>query len=103
MNTVFDIQSILEFHLCNHNIPKMTCCCPKLRTIRSMVSLELAKRMSVWAFHLMVPLVLVVLSTLYARMGLERHFKRKFSLVKRPMLMKFPVAPQSIMAVVSMI
>ena len=100
MEMVFDIQSILRFHLCSQGIPRMTCCHPKLRTMRLALSLELGKRMLVWAFHLMVPLALVVLSTLYAWMGLGRCFKGKFTLVRRPMLMKFLVDPQSMRAVV---
>ena len=100
METVFDIQSILGFHLCNQGIPKITCCRPRLRTIRLVVSLEQEKRISVWAFHLMVPLMLAVLSTLYARIGLGRHFRGKFALDRRPMSMKFLVAPQSMRAVV---
>ena len=100
MEMVFDIQSILEFHLHNQGIPKMTCCQPRLRTIRSVLSLDWEKRTSVWAFHPMVPLTLVVLSTLYARIDLGRHRRGKFALDKRPMSMKFLVAPQSMRAVV---
>ena len=40
METVFDIQSILGFHLCSQSIPKMICCPPKLRIMRSVLSLE---------------------------------------------------------------
>ena len=61
---VFDIQLILGFHLHNQGIPKITCHLPRLRTIRSVVSLDQEKRMSVWAFHLMVPLAFAVPSTL---------------------------------------
>ena len=32
---VFDIQLILGFHLCSHDIPKITCCWPTLGTMRS--------------------------------------------------------------------
>ena len=103
METIFDIQLILEFHLCNQGIPKMICCCPRLRTIRSTFFFEQKKRMSVWASHPMVPLMLAVLSMLYAQMGLGRCCKGKFALDRRPMLVKFPVAPQSMRAVVSMI
>ena len=103
METVFVNQSILGFHLRNQGIPKITCCRPRLRTMRSMFSLDWEKRMSVWAFHLMVPLAFVVPSTLYARIGLERRCRGKFALDKRPMSMKFPVAPQSMRAVVSTI
>ena len=59
--------------------------------------------MSVWAFHMMVPLAFAVPSMLYARMGLGRHCRGKFALDRRPISMKFPVAPQSMRAVVSMI
>ena len=59
--------------------------------------------MSVQAFHPMVFLTLVVLSMLYAQIGLERHCKGKFALDRRPISMKFLVAPQSIRAVVSTI
>ena len=66
METVFGNQSILGFHLCNQGIPKITCCWPRLRTMRLVLSLDWEKRMSVWAFHLMVPLTFAVPSTLYA-------------------------------------
>ena len=103
METVFASQSILGFHLHNQGIPRITCCRPRLRTMRLVFSLEWEKRMSVWAFHWMVPLTFVVPSTLYARMGLGRRCRGKFALDRRPMSMKFPVAPQSMRAVVSMI
>ena len=66
METVFDNQSILGFHLHNQGIPKITCCWPRLRTIRSVLFLDWEKRMSVQAFHLIVPLLFIVPSTLYA-------------------------------------
>ena len=103
MEMVFDNQSILGFHLHSQGIPKIICCRPRLRTIRSVFSLDWEKRMSVWAFHPIVPLMFVVPSTLYARMGLGRRCREKFALDKRPMSMKFPVAPQSMRMVVSMI
>ena len=103
METVFANQSILGFHLRNHGIPRITCCHPRLRTMRSVFSLEWEKRMSVWAFHRIVPLTFTVPSTLYAQMGLGRRCKGKFALDRRPMSMKFPVAPQSMKAVVSTI
>ena len=65
-----------------------------------MVSLVREKRMSVWAFHLIVPLALAVPSTLYARIGLGSCCSGKLALDRRPILMKFPVAPQSMRAVV---
>ena len=103
METVLDTQSILGFHLHNQGIPKITCHWPRLRTIRLVLSLDQEKRMSVWAFHLIVSLTLAVPSTLYAQIGLGRRCRGKFALDKRPMLMKFLVAPQSMRAVVSMI
>ena len=66
MEMVFANQSILGFHLRSQGIPKITCCYPRLRTMRSVFSLDWEKRMFVWAFHLMVPLMFVVPSTLYA-------------------------------------
>ena len=45
------------------------------------------------AFHLMVPLALAVPSTLYAQIGLGRRCRGKFALDRRPMSMKFLVAP----------
>ena len=49
METVFDIQSILGFHLHSQGIPRMICCPSKLRTVRSALSLELENKMLVWA------------------------------------------------------
>ena len=66
----------------------------------SVVSLVCEKRMSVWAFHLIVPLALAIPSTLYARIGLGNRCSGKLALDRSPMLMKFPVAPQSMRAVV---
>ena len=103
MEMVLDNQLILGFHWCNQGIPKITCCQPRLRTMRSVLSLDWEKRMSVWAFHLIVPLMFAVPSTLYAQMGLGRRCRRKFALDKRLMLMKFPVALQSMRTVVSTI
>ena len=89
METVFNIHSILRFHLCSQGISRMTCCHPRLRTIRSVVSLESENRMLVWAFHIMVSLMLAIPSTLYAQMGLGRCFKGKLALDRRPISMKF--------------
>ena len=47
MEMVFDNQSILGFHLHSQGIPKITCCQPRLRTIRLVFSLDWEKRMSV--------------------------------------------------------
>ena len=103
MESVFDIQSILEFHLHNQGIPRMTCCLSKLRTMRSTLSFKWEKRISMWAFHPIVSLMLAVPSTWYVWMGLGRWCKGKLALNRRLMLMKFPVAPQSMRAVVSTI
>ena len=57
-----------------------------------------------WAFHPMDPLALVVPSTLYAWIGLGSRCNGKLALDRRrPMSMKFPMAPQSIRVVVLMI
>ena len=103
METVFANQLILGFHLHSQGIPKITSCWPRLRTMRSVFSFDWEKRISVWAFHLMVPLTFAVPSTLYARMGLGRHCRGKFAFDRRPMSMKFLVVPQSMRAVVSTI
>ena len=68
-----------------------------------MVSLDFEKRISVRAFHPMVPLALAVPSTLYARIGLGSCCNGQLALDRRPMSMKFPVVPQSMRAVVSTI
>ena len=67
------------------------------------VSLDLEKRISVWAFHLMVPLALVVPSTLYAQIGLGNCCSGKLALDRRPTSLKFPVVLQSMRVVVSTI
>ena len=100
---MFAVQSILGFHLRSQGIPKIICWWPRLRTIRSVVSLDFEKRISVWTFHLMVPLALAVPSTLYAQIGLGSRCSGKLALDRRPMSMKFPVVPQSMRAVVSTI
>ena len=56
-----------------------------------------------WTFHPMVPLALAIPSTLYAQMDLGSCCSEKLALDKRPMSMKFPVVPQLMRAVVSMI
>ena len=65
-----------------------------------MVSLLREKRISVQAFHPMVPLLLAVPSTLYAQIGLGSHCNGKLALDRRPTSMMFPVVPQSMRAVV---
>ena len=60
-------------------------------------------RISVWAFHWMVPLALAVLSMLLAMMGLGSFSRDNLRRHRRSTSMKFPVAPQSTRAVVSMI
>ena len=100
METVFIVQSILGFHLCSQGMPRIICWRSRLRIIRSVVSLVREKRISVRAFHLIVPLALAVPSTLYAQIGLGNRCSGKLALDKRPMLMKFPVALQSMRVVV---
>ena len=57
-------------------------------------------RISVWAFHRMVPLALVVPSKLLAMMDLGSFSRGHLRRQRRPTSMKFPVAPQSTRAVV---
>ena len=60
-------------------------------------------RISVWAFHQMVPLALAVPSTLLAMMGLGSFSRGNLRRHRRPMSMNFPVAPQLTRVVVLMI
>ena len=57
-------------------------------------------RTLVWAFYWMVPLVLVVPSTLLAMMGLGSFSRGNSRRQRRPTSIKFPVAPQLTRAVV---
>ena len=57
--------------------------------------------MRVCAFQRIVPRWLAVPSTLKARMGCGSFFRGKFARDKSPRSMKFPVAPESMRAVVS--
>ena len=60
-------------------------------------------RISVWAFHQMVPLALVVPSMLLAMMGLGSFSRGNLRRQRRLTSMKFLVAPQSTRVVVSTI
>ena len=60
-------------------------------------------RISVWAFHRMVPLALVVPSILLAMMGLGSFSRGNSRRHRRPTSMKFLVAPQSTRVVVLII
>ena len=101
--TVCLLQSMVGFHFFSQGIPSMICFYPRLRTISLSFSILSLNRMSVWAFHQMVPLPLVVPSTLLVVMDLESFSKGNLRRQRRPTSMKFPVAPQSMRAVVSMI
>ena len=68
-----------------------------------MFSRCLGKWRSTLVFQTMLPLELVVPSTLYALTCLSSFFKGNWVSAMSPGLMKLPVAPQLMMAVVSMI
>ena len=84
---------MVGFHFFSQGIPRMICFHPRL----SVLSLN---RILVWAFHWMVPLTLAVPSMLLAMMDLGSFFKGNSRRQGRPTSMKFPVAPQSMRAVV---
>ena len=94
--TVFLLQLMVEFHFFSQGIPRMICFHPRL----SVLSLN---RILVWTFHQMVSLTLAVPSMLLAMMGLGSFSKGNSRRQRRPTSMKFPVAPQSMRAVVSTI
>ena len=98
--TVFLLQLMVGFHFFSQGIPRMICFCPRLRTISLSFSVLSLNRISVWAFHQMVPLALVVPSTLLAIMGLGSFSKGNSRRQRRLTSMKFPVAPQLTRAVV---
>ena len=60
-------------------------------------------RILVWAFHQMVPLALVVPSTLLAIMGLGSFSRGNLRRQRRPTSMKFPVAPQLTMLEINVV
>lgn len=97
------LQLTCGFHFHSQGISRITCCHPRFRTMRSRVSWMLAIWSSTEVFHHMAPLVLVVLSTLYARIGQESHWRGKLAWVRSPRLMKFPVALQFTTVVVLMV
>ena len=102
MVRVLAFQSIWGFHFQSQGIPRITCQHPRFKTMRSIASWTWGKMISVWAFHWMAPLVLVP-STLYAKMGWGWHLRGKLAWVSSPRSVRFPVAPQSMTVVVLMI
>ena len=100
---VFLFQSMAGFHFFSQGIPRMICLHPRLRTMSLSFSVLSLNRTSVWAFHQMVPLALVVPSMLLAMMGLGSFSRGNSRRQRRPTSIKFPVAPQLTRAVVSMI
>ena len=100
---VFLFQSMAGFHFFSQGIPRMICLRPRLRTMSLSFSVLSLNRISVWAFHQMVPLALAVPSTLLAMMGLGSFSRGNLRRQRRPTSIKFHVAPQSMRAVVLMI
>ena len=60
-------------------------------------------RISVWTFHQMVPLALVVPSTLLTMMDLGSFSRGNSRRQRRPISMKFLVAPQSTMLEINIV
>ena len=98
--TVFLFQSMVGFHFFSQGIPRMICFHPRLRTMSLSFSVLSLNRISVWAFHWMVPLALAVPSTLLVMMGLESFSRGNSRRQRRLISMKFLVAPQSMRVVV---
>ena len=100
---VLFFQSMWRFLDRSQGIPRMICLRPRLTTISSRSSELCGSIMRVHAFHRMVCCRLGVPSTLKAPMGWGSLFRGKFARDKSPRLMKFPVAPESTRAEVSMV
>ena len=97
---MFLFQSMVGFHFFSQGIPRMICLHSRLRTMSLSFSILSLNRISVWAFHQMVPLALVVPSMLLAMMNLGRFSRGNSRRQRRPTSMKFLVAPQSTRVVV---
>ena len=97
---MFLFQSMVGFHFFSQGIPRMICLHTRLRTMSLSFSILSLNRISVWAFHQMVPLALVVPSMLLAMMNLGRFSRGNSRRQRRPTSMKFLVAPQSTRVVV---
>ena len=94
---------MVGFYFFSQGIPRMICLRPRLRTISLSFSVLSLNRISVWAFHWMVPLVLVVPLMLLVMMSLGSFSRGNSRRQRRLTSMKFPVAPQLTRAVVSTI
>ena len=97
------IQSMLGFHFLSQGIPRMICFHPRFRIMSLMFSRCLGNKRLTLVSHMMLPLELVVPSTLYALTCLSSFFRGNLARATSSGSMKLPVAPQSMMAVVSMI
>ena len=100
---MFLFQSMAGFHFFSQGIPRIICLCLRLRTMSLSFSVLSLNRTSVWAFHRMVPLALAVPLTLLVMMGLGSFSRGNLRRQRRPISIMFPVALQSMRAVVSMI
>ena len=97
------IQLMTGFHFLSQGMPKMICLHPRFRIISLTFSRCLGNRRSTLVSQTMLPLELVVPSTLYALTGLSSFFMGNLANPTSSGSMKLPVAPESMMAVVSMI
>ena len=100
---VFLFQLMAGFHFFSQGIPRMICQRLRLRTMSLSFSVLCLNRISVWAFHRMVPLALAVPSTLLVMMDLGSFSRSNLRRQRRPTSIKFPVAPQLTRVVVLMI
>ena len=96
-------QSMTGFHFLSQGMPKMICFHPRFKTISLTFSRCLGNWRSTLVFQIMLPLELVIPSTLYALTCLSSFFMGNSASATSSGSMKLPVAPQLMMAEVSMI
>ena len=87
----------------SQGMPKIICFRPRFRTISLMFFQCLGNQRLTSVSQTMLPLELVVLSTLYALTCLSSFFRGNLASAMSSGLMKLPVVSQLMMAVVSMI
>jgi hypothetical protein len=102
-DSVFAFQSMRGFWVFNQGIPRMICLRPRLTIISSRPLVFWNGSTGTLVFQTTVPFRFVEPSTLYAWMGLGSPCRGKFARDRSPRSRKFPVAPESIRAVVSTI
>ena len=91
---MFLFQLMAGFHFFSQGIPRIISLRSRLRTMSLSFYVLSLNRISMWAFHRMVPLALAVPSTLLVMMGLGSFSRGNSRRQRRPTSMKFLVAPQ---------